>query len=349
VAAQHIKKLWGADAVWSSPLTRTIQTTLVALQGHPMLRKNGIILSADAREIKGQMSRDSIGCAKGERAIRLRVLAEMAELYSSKAVASSESAEDTVPPADIVGRLLRPVLDASDASDEWWTGAFDKDKREDVDVRLNELLNSIKFAPASTIILVSHSNFFKYLLGRRLHKDLRARKPELARAAAELKMKNCALVRLEMDFSEDLNHCIVDMEPLFADDMGTVDGAFERKPKGRGSVRDMGFSSIRRKNDHRSASMNTPPRSAASISQPHFSSFGSAPTPTIFHPPIALEEVGAASSSILEVQPTLQAKSQQGGRNNDSGCADLSGTRSRGDSVGTTLENPIAAVDALEL
>jgi len=39
VAAQHIKKLWGADAVWSSPLTRTIQTTLVALQGHPMLRK----------------------------------------------------------------------------------------------------------------------------------------------------------------------------------------------------------------------------------------------------------------------------------------------------------------------
>ena len=32
----------------------------------------------------------------------------------------------------MVEQLLRPVLDSSDASDEWWTAAFDKDKREDV-------------------------------------------------------------------------------------------------------------------------------------------------------------------------------------------------------------------------
>ena len=32
----------------------------------------------------------------------------------------------------IVSALMAPKLDASDATDEWWTGAFSSDKTEDV-------------------------------------------------------------------------------------------------------------------------------------------------------------------------------------------------------------------------
>jgi hypothetical protein len=38
-AERHLRKFWSAEEIWSSPLTRTIQTSLIALQGHPVLRK----------------------------------------------------------------------------------------------------------------------------------------------------------------------------------------------------------------------------------------------------------------------------------------------------------------------
>jgi len=37
VAANHVRALWRAEAMWASPLTRAIQTALIAFQGHPTL------------------------------------------------------------------------------------------------------------------------------------------------------------------------------------------------------------------------------------------------------------------------------------------------------------------------
>jgi len=95
-------------------------------------------------------------------------------------------------------------------------------------VRLNELLNAIKFTEASSIALVSHSNMFRALLGRHLHPTLRATKPDLTRDAGALKLRNCALVRLELDFTQDLGNCIMSMEPLF---VNTPSEAFEQRPR----------------------------------------------------------------------------------------------------------------------
>jgi hypothetical protein len=36
-AADHVKALWRTQAIWASPLTRAIQTALIAFQGHPTL------------------------------------------------------------------------------------------------------------------------------------------------------------------------------------------------------------------------------------------------------------------------------------------------------------------------
>jgi hypothetical protein len=86
-----------------------------------------------------------------------------------------------------------------------------------VNVRLSELLNAIKFAEASSLVLVSHSNLLRALMKRRLHPSLRLAQPFLAEAAGLRKLQNCALVKLELDFAQDLSHCVMALEPMFVD------------------------------------------------------------------------------------------------------------------------------------
>jgi hypothetical protein len=126
-------------------------------------------------------------------------------------------------------------------------------------VRLNELLNAVKFAEASTLVLVSHSNMYRALLGQRLHQRLRVLKPELTRDAGALKMRNCAVVRLELDFTQDLANCIVAMAPLFVDDpTEAFEQRRDRKASVAGSAFAVGLSSMRMGR----APIATPPRSA---------------------------------------------------------------------------------------
>jgi hypothetical protein len=136
-AAQHVRQLWSSDtAVWSSPLTRTLQTALIGLQGHPSLvlgstdnddqkeeenkeGKNekkpgsggggGLVLIADAREVKGMGSLDSIGRARGNQAITQLLNSELCYLYNKSAdtatAASSASSSSSLtlshPPAAV--------------------------------------------------------------------------------------------------------------------------------------------------------------------------------------------------------------------------------------------------------
>lgn len=102
-----------------------------------------------------------------------------------------------------------------------------------MDLRLNELLNSIKFSKSSSLVLVSHSNLFRALLGRRLSNQFRQDSPELTKDAGDLKMKNCGLIRLELDFSLDLSQCIVELVPIFCDESGVFE---KEKVKERGST-----------------------------------------------------------------------------------------------------------------
>lgn len=78
---ESIKEFWEADVIWVSPLTRTIQTALIALQGHPVMRRRGMVLTSDAREVKGRGGLDTVGRAKGEE-IRRRTYQLTREVYS---------------------------------------------------------------------------------------------------------------------------------------------------------------------------------------------------------------------------------------------------------------------------
>ena len=310
------------DRIWSSPLTRSIQTALIAFQGHPSLQRKGLRLAANAREVKGRGGIDSIGRGRGGAIIEV-VLAEMRRLYgcsssssssdgvqkekdgvamatdaagtdgidsqdqeeSGSVVGTQDSAKAMIfhsvadngavqengrieskgrstdkekpPPCDgegldgtkeqgkggigsvddaissgkptppllpsldtyseeeVVKRLTAPSLDVSDALDRWWTGFFEYDRAEDVDMRLNELLNEVKFSEDSSIVIVSHSNLIKAVLSRRLHTSVRTKKPSLAREAAESKLANCNVVKVDLDFSLDITECIVDFALAF--------------------------------------------------------------------------------------------------------------------------------------
>ena len=122
---------------------------------------------------------------------------------------------DTYSEEEVVKRLTAPSLDVSDALDRWWTGFFEYDRAEDVDMRLNELLNEVKFSEDSSIVIVSHSNLIKAVLSRRLHTSVRTKKPSLAREAAESKLANCNVVKVDLDFSLDITECIVDFALAF--------------------------------------------------------------------------------------------------------------------------------------
>lgn len=75
-----LKAFLSARVVLSSPLTRAVQTAVLALQKHPALDAKGLRLLRSAREVKGSMgSLDSIGKVVGSEIV-VRVRGKLVEL-----------------------------------------------------------------------------------------------------------------------------------------------------------------------------------------------------------------------------------------------------------------------------
>lgn len=182
----------------SSPLTRALQTALLALQGHPSLRTapedgGGLTLLRCAREVKGVGSLDSIGRATGSeclvRAQKL-LLEELPEALFGDAVATACSTAVVCP---------------GDAACEWWTGADDVDTEADVAERLTELLSTLQHARGSSAILVGHSLLFRELIRRcERHSHgaglFATEQQELCARLCEGKLVNCGVLGLWLEF-----------------------------------------------------------------------------------------------------------------------------------------------------
>ena len=132
------------QAVFTSPLTRAVQTAMIALDGHPALESAPIICMRSAREIKGVGGRDCLGKVCGEN-IELRARSELATLRD----------------ADFVN-ALKSKIHSGDSNSEWWT--YFKDTRGSTKLRFHDFWQTIRFCEADKIIIAGHSNFFKKLL-----------------------------------------------------------------------------------------------------------------------------------------------------------------------------------------
>jgi len=77
--ATYVQEFARAQRVFSSPLTRALQTALLSLQGHQAVARHGITLLRAAREVKNAAGRDTVGCNTGH-ACKERALSLLAQL-----------------------------------------------------------------------------------------------------------------------------------------------------------------------------------------------------------------------------------------------------------------------------
>lgn len=133
-----------ADLLVSSPLTRAVETAVVALEGH---QERKLRLQPNAREAKGRGGLDSVGKCMGREIVRR----------------CEEKLKESMGPERARECLASWTIDTEECESEWWTGPDDADSDEEVDERVRDLLQCLCFSaetPASSAVVVGHSNLF---------------------------------------------------------------------------------------------------------------------------------------------------------------------------------------------
>lgn len=82
-----VRAFLNAGRVYSSPLTRAVETCLLSLRGHPTLKQRGVSLISSAREVKNLGGQDTVGCAVGE-GITARVQEELSVMIGEEEAAA---------------------------------------------------------------------------------------------------------------------------------------------------------------------------------------------------------------------------------------------------------------------
>jgi len=200
--AAMLRDLCGAKLILCSPLTRALQTCLIALGHACNLRSPGryVHLAPNAREKRNHGAVDSIGCAIGEAEVRARLMQTTAELYEGDADAASRA----------VGGI---ELEDLEVRQRWWCTSPAESELE-VHQRLAEFVRQIQYASEETIVLVGHSHWIRELLREYLHASVGRRDPEFAKRLASRKLSNCGVARLAFDFDESDETPITDVQLL---------------------------------------------------------------------------------------------------------------------------------------
>eukprot|EP00667_Euglena_gracilis_P012858 EG_transcript_13227 len=118
-----------AELIFCSPLTRAIQTCLLALQGHPTICSRGLRLLQTAREIKKMGGMDTVGKAAGDRIID-RVREELGKL---------------LPPEEVA--LLIPHIDLYNTVSNWWKSVVGVDTQKAIARRLESFMSTLRYTP----------------------------------------------------------------------------------------------------------------------------------------------------------------------------------------------------------
>ncbi len=190
---KDIEKFLNAQKIYASPLTRALQTCLLALEGHTEMKKSGVQLVRQLREVKNRIGWDALGKECGDK-VMLRVRSEMeaeAKLKTSE-LGTDLKPEDVEPCCDV-------AVDVSDAMSMWWDP--DKDDKHELKERFQDVVNFLRFSPYETAICVGHSLFFRELMRRFVGKKMEQSEAEFVPILKKSKLGNGACVMVEFDFS----------------------------------------------------------------------------------------------------------------------------------------------------
>ncbi len=186
--SQFMSRFLHADIVYSSPLTRALQTAVISLQHHEKLAKgaHAVRVISVARERRSFGGRDTQGKKRGA-AILERLEMKNGKLYE---------AFGGVPKS-----LSRVRVDVNDSTDEWWDVKRESD--DDFESRLDALMEHICYSREENIIVVSHSYFIRGFFGRFLSEAYRKSHPHVAKNFTTLKLKNCSVAGAQVCFQKN--------------------------------------------------------------------------------------------------------------------------------------------------
>ncbi|KAJ9446206.1 hypothetical protein DIPPA_20957 [Diplonema papillatum] len=177
------------DFVYSSPLTRAVQTAIIAV--NPILRniekraitRKPCLLTRYAREKRNYGGRDTHGSVMGDDIV-FRVRNETEKLYDGP----------------VPNTIHFPHIDTSQVDLKWWNDTAET--KDEFKMRLDELTNVIRWSQHETILIIGHSHCFRGLVNLLLspaaklppgvtHSDLQTKK-----------LSNCGMLHAVLDFSE---------------------------------------------------------------------------------------------------------------------------------------------------
>ena len=179
VASSMEESFLVAEEVYSSPLCRAVQTSLVALQGHPVVTEKGIKLLTSIREVQSFGGLDSMCSSYGEESF------ERAKENLQRV--SAEISEET----------NHIKVDPFNSYSEYWKY---REGKADVSKRTRDFLGTVQYGRSPCAIFVGHSKFFQNFF-RRVSYDLRHEKVrELAERLQRGKLENCGCVGVDIEF-----------------------------------------------------------------------------------------------------------------------------------------------------
>jgi len=197
--AALLSLLQGTHALWSSPLTRAVQTAQLALL--PLLEAAGVVeVKANARQRRGLTNPNmSIGTVSGD-AMRHRCVEKFRELAASEQGLCDEASLEQIEASE---------LDTVEAEARWWSDKTESER--DFQARVAELVSQIRYSPHESLVLVTHDDVFHELLGRHTHTSAHVRQGPLLKQMTSGSVPSCQLLWCCMDFGREHAQPITDV------------------------------------------------------------------------------------------------------------------------------------------
>jgi broad specificity phosphatase PhoE len=184
---EYILKFLHADAIYSSPLTRAIETAFIVMDGHPAADR-GLTLYSHIREVKKLGGLDSVGMVYGN-AIEERVKDELTQ---------------------VIGRhrteeVMIESLHYNDCNSPWWTSISSYESQAEQQDRVREFISFARYSEHIHPVFVGHSLFFKAFYSKRVSNMLKQNRPEMADNMRKHRLSNATLMALTLQFIDRPN------------------------------------------------------------------------------------------------------------------------------------------------
>jgi len=190
------------DVVYTSPLSRAVQTSAIALQ--PLFAQadgpKELVLMPSAREKQNVGGLDTRSRKLGKDILQHNCK-QLGMLYKGKS-------------SEVVDTFKDLQFDIREVEDRWWCEEVSESTAQ-LGVRMEDFLAQVLYSPHKVIIIVGHSHFFRAFCQRYLHDQFRELYPQLAKSFCARKLKNCTVARLELDPAQGLyGKALVHVSPV---------------------------------------------------------------------------------------------------------------------------------------